>query len=85
MWSPIMLEDLRDLVNAAEAVMNPAERRLWELVRVPPAKWHQEPWGNDGAGFWVVGILGLQVIWYNDIEDGFKLIFDSIQSQPIVV
>ncbi len=53
--------------------MSPTERRLWDLVRLPPVKWQQEPWGNEGGGFWVVGIIGMQVIWYNDIEDGFNV------------
>jgi len=30
------------------------------------------PWGDMGAGFWVVAIFGNTVIWFNDIEDGFN-------------
>ncbi len=28
--------------------------------------------GNIGGGFWIVAIIGQQVIWYNDIENGFN-------------
>lgn len=53
--------------------MEPAVRRLWALIQIEPAKWQQHPWGNEGGGFWVVGLLGRQVLWYNDIEDGFNI------------
>ncbi len=48
------------------------QKRLWELIKVIPVKWIQEPWGNEGKGFWVVAIIGKSVIWFNDIEDGFN-------------
>lgn len=53
--------------------MEQVERLLWDLVRIPPVKWHQQPWGELGGGFWVVGLIGRQVIWYNDIEHGFNV------------
>ncbi len=53
--------------------MRPAELRLWELVRVVPEKWALPPWGDNGGGFWVVGMIGGHVVWYNDIEEGFNL------------
>ena len=37
-----------------------------------PHKWQLHPWGDEGAGFWVVAQIGQKVIWYNDIEDGFN-------------
>jgi len=52
--------------------MSSAERRLWNLVRIPSVKWRQEPWEADGGDFWVVGILGAQVVWCSDIEHGFN-------------
>jgi len=30
------------------------------------------PYGDQGAGFWVVALVGRTVIWYNDIEEGFN-------------
>ena len=37
-----------------------------------PEKWMQHPYGDVGNGFWVVGIIGRVVVWFNDIEDGFN-------------
>ena len=73
MWSPISLEELSDQIATSLAQMEDGERLLWGLVRVPPVKWCQHPWGDLGGGFWVVGIIGCQVIWYNDIEHGFNV------------
>jgi hypothetical protein len=73
MWSPIPLCELLDLIRQSDAATEPVERRLWELVRIPPEKWALPPWADEGGGFWVVGLLGEHVIWYNDIEDGFNI------------
>jgi hypothetical protein len=73
MWSPIELPDLLDSIRSSETVMQPDIRRLWAMIRVEPAKWQQHPWGDEGGGFWVVGLLGRQALWYNDIEDGFNI------------
>lgn len=48
------------------------QRRLWELIRISPIKWQQDPYGTLGGGFWVVAIYGSKVIWFNDIEEGFN-------------
>lgn len=71
-WTPITESELWDLILAAEARMEPQEARLWECVRVTPQKWREPTYGLEGGGFWVVGIIGSTVIWYNDIEDGFN-------------
>jgi hypothetical protein len=73
MWTPIALQDLRDLIRQSEAEMSLVERRLWYFVRIPPVKWALHPWGDEGGGFWAVGLIGGFVIWYNDIEDGFNI------------
>src|SRR5262249_27038745 len=73
MWSPILLDQLLTLIQQSVAAMSPAERRLWGLLRVPPRKWALHPWGDEGGGFWVVGLVGEYVVWYTDIEDGFNL------------
>mgnify|MGYP007054526454 FL=1 len=53
--------------------MNHVQRDLWEAIRVNPCKWRLSPWGDEGDGFWVVGILGNKVIWFNDIEEGWNI------------
>jgi hypothetical protein len=47
--------------------------RFWEAVRIPPEKWVQHPYGDGGGGFWVVGVLGSRVVWFNDLEHGFNV------------
>lgn len=72
MLSPCPLDRLWELIAEGECEMAPRELRLWELVRIPPVKWQLSPWGDHGGGFWVVAIFGRNVIWYNDIEEGFN-------------
>jgi hypothetical protein len=78
-WTPINREELTGLISAATADLDAPSRRFWELICVPPAKWKLSPWGDLGGGFWIVAILGTNVIWYNDIEDGFNISrFDTV-------
>ena len=72
-WSPISEEKVWDLIIAAEGRMSFAQQRLWNVIKVIPHKWSQEPWGNLGGGFWVVAVVGDSILWYNDIEDGFNI------------
>ena len=72
-WTPITESALWDLILAAEARMDPADARLWECIRISPQKWSEPSYGIVGGGFWVVGLIGTTVIWYNDIEEGFNL------------
>lgn len=71
-WQPLSEVELWDLMNEAWERMTVEQRRLWAVVRVSPRKWKLTPWGDEGGGFWVVGIIGNTVLWYNDIEDGFN-------------
>jgi len=71
-WEPICETDLRTRIEQAETRMTAAQRRLWNCIRIRVAKWQQHPFGDQGNGFWVVGLIGQTVIWFNDIEDGFN-------------
>lgn len=71
-WQPISEDALRRRVAQGEARMTPPQLRLWRAICIPFAKWRQHPWGDQGGGFWVVGLIGRTAIWYNDIEDGFN-------------
>lgn len=71
-WKPITEDALRCRIAQGEARMSAAELRLWEAVRIEPQKWQLHPVGDQGDGFWVVGIIGRTVIWYNDLEEGFN-------------
>ena len=71
-WEPISETALRARVAQGQARMTRAQMLLWEAIRVEPEKWQQHPYGDNGAGFWVVGLIGRTAIWYNDLEDGFN-------------
>jgi hypothetical protein len=71
-WAPISETALRARIAQGEARMSMPQLRLWQAVRIEPEKWQQHPYGDLGAGFWVVAIVGRTVIWYNDIEEGFN-------------
>jgi hypothetical protein len=73
MWKPVELVELYDLINRGDAAMDHPTRRLWNAVRIEPQKWQLHPWGDLGGGFWVVGVIGRQAIWFNDIEWGFNV------------
>jgi hypothetical protein len=71
-WKPITEAELHDKIFAAEGRMNPQVFRLWDAIKIPPEKWSEETYGEDGGGFWVVAVIGRKAVWYNDIEDGFN-------------
>jgi hypothetical protein len=71
-WQSLRREELHALIDRDLPKMRPEQRRLWEAIAVEPEKWRQDPYGEAGGGFWVVALIGREVIWYNDIEDGFN-------------
>ena len=71
-WQPITEIALLKRIAQGEARMTMAQARVWNAVRIPPQKWKQDPYGSEGNGFWVVGLIGKTVIWYNDREEGFN-------------
>jgi len=73
MWTPITEVELLDEIQRTETNLNGDLWNFWQLIRISPEKWTQSEYGNEGGGFWVVGIFGKRVIWYNDIEEGFNI------------
>jgi hypothetical protein len=71
-WEPISKLALEARIAQGQKRMNPAQRHLWNAIRIDPEKWQQHPYGDKGEGFWVVAIVGRTVLWYNDIEEGFN-------------
>ena len=71
-WQPITEDALLKRIAQGEARMTVAQARVWHAVRIQPQKWRQDPYGFEGNGFWVVGLIGKTVIWYNDREEGFN-------------
>lgn len=74
-WQAISEVQLWDLINDAYEKMTPSQRKTWEIIKVAPKKWSEESFAKIGGSFWVVGMIGSVVIWYNDIEEGFNLSF----------
>lgn len=72
-WEPISLEELYDLILDTEKELTSELLNFWELIKIYPEKWKEEKYGNEGGGFWVVGLIGKRIIWYNDIEEGFNI------------
>lgn len=72
-WTPLTEDELTIMISDAVKGMEPRAICLWNLIRTPPSKWTLHPWGDQGGGFWAVAIVGMQVVWYNDIEDGFNV------------
>jgi hypothetical protein len=71
-WQPISLAELQGEINGALERMNATQGKLWDVICITPEKWQQDPYGNEGGGFWVVALIGTTVVWYNDIEEGFN-------------
>src|SRR5436190_23814622 len=71
-WHPLAEVDLWDKLNQAWDRMTREQRLVWEAIRILPEKWSLTPYGNQGGDFWVVGLIGRTVIWYNDVEEGFN-------------
>lgn len=72
MWQPISREELLDEMSSALEQADAPVRAAWERIRIEPEKWRCSPWGDASGGFWVVAVRGGEVVWYNDIEDGFN-------------
>ena len=73
MWVPITEVELLDKVHNSEKVLTGELKNLWNLIKVDPKKWQEKEYGTEGNGFWIIGLFGKRVIWYNDIEEGFNI------------
>ncbi len=71
-WEPTTEAEIANEINDSYGRMSLEQKRLWEVIKIHPEKWRQDPYGNQGNGFWVVALIGHTVIWFNDIEDGFN-------------
>lgn len=73
MWTPISRKKVEDRILRGEQELPDEALNLWNLIKVEPRKWQTEEFGEMGDGFWVVAIFGNEVIYYNDIEEGFNI------------
>ena len=63
-----LLKEMNDALESADDTV----REAWERVRIEPEKWRCSPWGDQRGGFWAVAEMPREVVWYNDIEEGFN-------------
>ena len=73
MWTPISLQEIEKMIEYLPIVLNQEQLGLWNFIKVTPQKWQEATMGDEGGGFWVVGIAGKKALYYNDIEEGFNL------------
>jgi len=72
-WTPITIEKIYSLILETEKELHGDILTFWQSIKISPEKWNEETYGKEGGGFWVVGLIGKKVIYYNDIEDGFNV------------
>ena len=72
-WTPITIDEINELILKTERELDGDILNFWRLIRIQPTKWNEDDYGKDGNGFWVVGLIGTKVIYYNDIEEGFNI------------
>ncbi len=73
MWTPLSRAELDALIVGDLAACSGRQLAIYAATAIPPVKWRQSPWGDEGGGFWAVAVLGSKVLWYNDIEEGFNV------------
>ncbi|MFD1983404.1 hypothetical protein ACFSOZ_12070 [Mesorhizobium newzealandense] len=62
---------LWDSINAGRDRMNFAQKRLWDAIRINPERWTHISANEAEHSFWVVALIGQNVVSYNDFEHGF--------------
>ena len=72
-WKPISEHEVQALITRELLLATREQQSLYARLAVPLERWTLSPWGDQGGGFWVAAVQNDQVIWYNDIEDGFNV------------
>ena len=72
-WAPVNQEQLRSILERDLARCSVELRAFFARIAIPPVRWKQSPWGDSSGGFWAVATYEGQVLWYNDIEEGFNV------------
>ena len=72
-WKPATDGQIWGDLNSCVNGLSSFEKKLFETARIGPEKWALHPWGDEGGGFWVVALIGQNVVWFNDIETGYNL------------
>lgn len=62
------LDDLNELISSELPEEETPTYRLWLRITIHPEKWVEHEYGIEGGGFWVVGLLGKNVLWFIAIK-----------------
>lgn len=71
--APVDQEELRSIVERDLARCSAELRAFFARIAIPPVRWRLSPEGDYPGGFWAVARYEDQVLWYNDIEEGFNV------------
>jgi hypothetical protein len=80
-WSPITAQELQSLIDAQLGECSPEQRTIFERYRVPLRPVPLERYGHLESVF-VVAQRGGEVMYYEDVEDGFN--FSHLTSEGLV-
>jgi hypothetical protein len=69
----IAKSEILNIITEQETDLELELDNFWRLINIIPEYWEADSYGQKGKRFWVVGICGKAMIWYNDIENGFNL------------
>ncbi|TMN33460.1 hypothetical protein [Pseudoalteromonas sp. S2755] len=72
-WKPVEKSWIDNDLENQFWLLDEPQQRFWNLIKVMPQKWQLSPIGDLGGGFYVVAIFGNQVLYFNDIEDGYNI------------
>ena len=67
------IQVITDHIKNLEFLFNDYQKNFWMTIKTEPMKWLGRPPESEVEEFWIVGILGRHVIYYNDIEEGFNV------------
>jgi hypothetical protein len=65
--------EISEIISASISQMTRGQRQFFHAIRIYPEKWKAANGRDTEERFWVVGVIGQRVIWYNEIEEGFNV------------
>lgn len=80
-WTAISLSEIKELIESGVSKMTDDQLVIWNQIAIAPEKWEEDEYGKEGGGFWIVTVDGKEVIWYNDIEEGFNISTFSVRGR----
>ncbi len=69
----IELELLKDLILKSQSLMSDDMSSSWDEFKIEPQRWEETSNESGYDSFWVVAMLGNEVIWFNDETEGFNI------------